>query len=91
MGSITGIVKRVEELVNVTDTFKKRNLIITTEEQYPQTLQVEFIQDKVVLLDAILEGEKLNVHYNLRGREVEKVAGEPKVFNSLHGWKIEKV
>ncbi len=91
MSSIEGIVKRVEEVVNVTDTFKKRNLIITTEEQYPQTIQVEFIQDKVSLLDAILEGEKVNVSYNLRGKEVEKVSGEPKVYNSLHGWKIEKV
>ena len=31
--------------------FRKRELVITTEEQYPQHIMVEFVQDKTDLLN----------------------------------------
>ena len=46
----------VKSMVNETKTygnngFRKREVVITTEEQYPQHILVEFIQDKCDLLN----------------------------------------
>ena len=70
--------------------FRKRELVITTEEQYPQHLAIEFVQDKTSLLDSFKEGEAVKVSINLRGREWTNPQGETKYFNSIQGWRIEK-
>ena len=71
--------------------FQKRDLVITTEEQYPQHIIIQFTQDKCALLDTIQVGQKVNVYFNLRGREWTNPQGEIKYFNSLDAWKIELV
>tara|TARA_B110000902_G_scaffold167681_1_gene191310 strand:- start:216 stop:491 length:276 start_codon:yes stop_codon:yes gene_type:complete len=70
--------------------FKKRQLVVTTAEDYPQMLSIDFTQDKTVLLDSFAVGEGVKVSINLRGREWINPQGEAKYFNSLNGWKIEK-
>ena len=70
--------------------FRKREVVITTQEQYPQHLLVEFIQDRCELLDSFNVGESVKISINLRGREWENPEGEIKYFNSIHGWRIEK-
>ncbi|WGU68217.1 DUF3127 domain-containing protein [Capnocytophaga canimorsus] len=71
--------------------FQKRDLVITTEEQYPQHIIIQFTQDKCALLDNLQLGQKVNVHFNLRGREWISPQGETKYFNTLDAWKIEMV
>jgi hypothetical protein len=68
--------------------FKKREVVITTAEDYPQMLSIEFTQDKVDLLNEFMEGSSVTISINLRGREWVNPAGEAKYFNSLQGWKI---
>ena len=70
--------------------FRKREVVITTQEQYPQHLLIEFIQDRCELLDSFNVGENVKISINLRGREWENPEGEVKYFNSIHGWRIEK-
>ena len=70
--------------------FRKREVVITTQEQYPQYLLIEFIQDRCELLDSFNVGENVKISINLRGREWENPEGEVKYFNSIHGWRIEK-
>jgi hypothetical protein len=50
---------------------KKRELVVTTEEQYPQHIMIEFTQDKCDLLNNYSVGETVKVGINLRGREWE--------------------
>ena len=69
--------------------FRKRELVVTTEEQYPQHLMVEFVQDKTDLLNVFKEGQSVKVSVNLRGREWVNPQGETKYFNSIQGWRIE--
>lgn len=71
--------------------FQKRELVVTTEEQYPQHLMIEFVQDKTSLLDAFNVGDQVKVGINLRGREWQSPQGETKYFNSISGWRIEKL
>ena len=69
--------------------FRKRELVITTEEQYPQHIMIEFVQDKSDLLNNISPGQDVKVGINLRGREWTNPQGEVKYFNSIQGWRVE--
>ena len=70
--------------------FRKRELVVTTEEQYPQHILVEFVQDKCDILNGYAVGQNVKVGINLRGREWVNPQGEAKYFNSIQGWRIEK-
>ena len=52
---------------------------------------IEFIQDKCDLLNSFQVGQSVKVDINLRGREWESPQGEIKYFNSIQGWRIEKL
>jgi len=86
---LTGKIKLVKETQEVSASFKKREFVITTEEQYPQHIQLEFAQAKVSDLDSIVIGDKVKVSINVRGNEWVNPQGETKYFNTLQAWKIE--
>jgi Domain of unknown function (DUF3127) len=69
--------------------FRKREIVVTTEEQYPQHIMVEFVQDKTDLLNNYQVGQQVKININLRGREWVNPQGETKYFNSIQGWRIE--
>ena len=71
--------------------FRKREVVVTTEEQYPQHLMIEFVQDKTDLLNSYEVGQEVKISINLRGREWVNPQGETKYFNSIQGWRIESV
>ena len=71
--------------------FLKRELVVTTEDQYPQIIMIEFVQDKCDLLEPYKVGDNVKVSINLRGREWINPQGEAKYFNSIQGWRVEKL
>ncbi len=84
------------KLVGETQTFgnngfRKRELVVTTDEQYPQMIMIEFIQDKCDLLNSYAVGQDVKVSINLRGREWINPEGVAKYFNSIQGWRIENL
>ncbi len=88
---VTGAVVRVLDTKSTgANDFKSRALHLKTEGQYPQTLEIQFNQGNITLLNDLNTGQKVNVTVNLKGREYEK-EGNPLVFNSLVAWKIEKL
>jgi len=88
---VTGKVKVINAEQQVSAAFKKRELVVTTDEQYPQHIMIEFTQDKCDLLSNYKPGESVKVSINLRGREWVNPQGETKYFNSIQGWRIERV
>lgn len=89
---IQGRIKMIDETRTYgSNGFRKREVVITTEEQYPQDILVEFVQDKTNLLDAFQVGQQVRISINLRGREWVNPQGETKYFNSIQGWRIEKL
>ena len=89
---ITGKIKLINDTKEYGNNgFRKRELVVTTEEQYPQDLLVEFIQDKCDILNSYNVGDSVKVDINLRGREWQSPQGEIKYFNSIQGWRIEKL
>lgn len=90
--NISGKVKLINETKEYgSNGFRKREIVLTTQEQYPQNILVEFIQDRTDLLDAYNIGDFVKIDINLRGREWTNDKGEVKYFNSIQGWRIEKV
>jgi hypothetical protein len=71
--------------------FAKRELVVTTDDQYPQMIMIEFVQDKCDLLDSYNVGDNVKVSINLRGRLWTDPKGVDKYFNSIQGWRVEKL
>lgn len=89
---VTGKIKMVGEAKNVgSGSFLKRELVVTTDEQYPQHILVEFVQDKCDLLNNYQVGEAVKVSINLRGREWVDPQGVTKYFNAIQGWRVERL
>lgn len=88
---LIGTAKKILELQTFDSGFQKRSLILLTQEQYPQPINIEFLSDKVNLLNTIAEGDQIKVGINLRGREWTSPQGEVKYFNSIVGWRLEKL
>ena len=89
---IQGKIKLIGEIQTVgSNGFRKRELVVTTEEQYPQHLSVDFVQDKTELLNNFQVGQQVKVGINLRGREWISPQGETKHFNSIQGWRIDSL
>ena len=89
---ITGRIKKIDETKTYgASGFRKREMVVTTDEQYPQMLLIEFVQDKCDVLNNFQPGDEVKVSINLRGREWINPEGEAKYFNSIQGWRIEKL
>ena len=86
---VEGKIKLIGQTETVGNGFTKRQLVVTTNETYPQHLSIEFVKDKTSILDSYNVGQDVKVSINLRGREWTSPAGEVKFFNSIQGWRIE--
>lgn len=88
---VSGKIKVINPEQQVSASFRKRELVVTTDEQYPQHIIMEFTQDKCDLLNSYKVGEGVKVSINIRGREWVSPQGETKYFNSIQGWRIERL
>lgn len=65
--------------------FRKRTIVVATDEQYVQYIPIDFVQDKCSVLDGYKIGQQVKVSVNVRGNEYNG-----KYYVKLQGWKIEK-
>lgn len=89
----TGTVKKVGDVQMVgSNGFSKRELIVTSEEErYPQVVAFEFLKERAEQLDAVKENERVTVRFDISGREWTAPDGTVRYFNSLRGWKVERL
>jgi len=73
------------ETVGSQGNFQKRQLVITTDEQYPQKIAIDFVQTKTTILDSYSIGQEVEVSVNVRGNEYNG-----KYYVHLSAWKIER-
>lgn len=91
---LEGTIKIIEETKTYGNNgFRKRIMVLNTEmnSEYPQSVSIDFVQDKTELLDKLSEGESVKVYINIGGREWVNPQGETKYFNSITGWRIENM
>ena len=81
-------VKGKIKVINPTQTFdsgfQKREFVVTTDEQYPQDIELEFVKDKCAILDKYKVGSPVTVSYNLRGNEYNG-----NYYVNLQAWRVE--
>jgi Domain of unknown function (DUF3127) len=81
---LTGKIKLIQEAKTFDSGFTKREMVVIVEDgKYPQEINLEFVQDKVALLDALQPGQEVTVTFDIRGREYNG-----RYFNNLQAWKI---
>jgi hypothetical protein len=64
---LEGVILEIGETENFTSGFKKREIIIKTEDEYPQDIKIDFIQDNCEKLDAFVDGESVMVAFTIVG------------------------
>ena len=87
---LEGKLIKVFETNQISEKFKKREFVIETDEQYPQTVKFQLVQDSCKLIDNYKLGDMLNVYFNLRGRVWVNKNNEEVYFNTEQAWRIEK-
>jgi len=86
---ITGTIKKVLPVQQVSESFKKQEFILETADTYPQKIKFETINDKTDLLNGIVKQVEAKVFFNVRGREWINKENKTVYFVSLQAWKIE--
>jgi len=69
-----------------TNNFKKRLLVVETDENHKQKIPIDFIQDKCEILNEYQVGQKVKVSINLRGNEYNG-----KYYAGIQGWRIQHI
>lgn len=94
---ITGVIYKTKETETFKsksggNDFKKRAFVLDVNDgNYPQKIQLEFIQDKCDLLNNFKIGQEVEVEFNLQGREWDGGAKGFCYFNTLQAWRISAV
>lgn len=83
---ITGTIKEVFEVQTFANDFKKREFLLTTEnDKYPQNIIFGCLKDKIELLESVKPGDTVTVHFDISCRE-----WNDKHFVNLNAWKIDQ-
>jgi len=92
MFQLKGKLKEIKEIQKITDTFQKREFVITDDSsQYPQHILFQLTQDRCSMIDGYQLGSEITVNFNLRGREWTSPQGDVRFFNTLEAWRLEAV
>ena len=86
MSKFKGEVVFITPTTSVSDKFKKRDITLKSQDEYPQYVTFQLTQDKCDLANNLKAGEVVEVQYNLRGRRWEAQDGTIKYFNSIEAW-----
>ena len=90
---LNGTLLIIKDTQQVSDRFKKREFVVKTDEEspFPQTIPLQFTQDRCSNLDSYKEGDNVKVDFYVKGREWTSPQGEVKHFLSLDAWSIDKL
>ncbi len=89
---VQGTIYKVGEVQQISDKFRKREIVIRTGGEYPQLIGCQVTQDKCEMADQINIGDNVNASINLRGREwTNPKDGSVRYINTIEIWRIEVV
>ena len=91
MNKVQGTISKIGDAKQITEKFSKLEMVVVTDETYPQTLCVEWPNDSMTIPQGFKEGDIVEVDINIRGREWTSPQGDVRYFTSLNGWKMSLV
>lgn len=88
--NIQGKIHSIGEVQQKTDSFRVREIVIeyTDNPLYPQYVSFQMNQERVDLVHGYNVGDRVDVAFNIRGRQWQSPQGEIKYFNTLEAWRI---
>lgn len=88
--SLRGVIHEIGETQQVTESFKKRDIVVVVSEnpQFPEYVSLQTTQERVHIFDNLKAGEYVEVDWNLRGRPWVNKEGITTYFNSLVAWRV---
>ena len=88
-----GVIKVIKPTQQVSEKFSKREFVVTdnSDDKYTQDILFELKQDKTSLLDNFMQGQEIEISFNLKGREWTSPQGDVKYFNTLDAFKIDAI
>jgi hypothetical protein len=85
---LKGIIHKIGDIETISDKFRKREIILKLEGEYPQHITCQLTNQKVDLFNGYVPGQEVNVSYNLRGKLYTNTQGEEKAITNIEIWKI---
>jgi len=87
---IKGRVHEIGPVQQVTDSFKKRELVLAYWEnpQFVEYITFQATQERVSIFDNLKIGQDVSIDFNLRGRPWTNKEGTTTYFNSLVAWRV---
>ena len=83
---IAGKLHKVFPSENKSGSFQAREFVIEVESgQYSQMIKFQLTQERCDLIESYQEGEEIQVHFDLRGRE-----WDGKYFINLNAWRLNR-
>jgi hypothetical protein len=81
---LTGKIKLIQDEQTFASGFTKREMVVTVDDgRYPQDINLEFVKDKISMLDDLQPGQEVTVSFDIRGRE-----HNGRYYNNLQAWKV---
>ena len=80
---IKGKIERVSEIQVISDKFSKQEIVVQTDDKYPQSVPIQFTNANISKLSGVKVGDAVTVQYNVSGKEYQG-----RYFVSLDGWQI---
>ncbi len=87
---IRGKIHEIGTTLQVTESFKKRDLVIAYADnpQFVEYLTFQAMQERVLLFDKLRIGQDVEVSFNIKGRPWTNKDGMTTYFNTLVAWRI---
>lgn len=83
---VCGAIRTILEAKTFASGFTKREFVLLTEDDYPQTVLIGCVKQKCALLDRVAPNDRVRVTFQLRGREYQG-----RYFVNLEADQIEKM
>lgn len=69
---VEGIVLKIDDTQTFKNNFKKREIVIITEDQFPEEIKFEFTDENgILVLDQFIEGEKVKIAFLIKGNSYQ--------------------
>ena len=81
-----GAVKTILDPQTFASGFVKREFILVTEEEYPQSVKFECVKQQCALLDSVKSEDRVRVQFRVRGNEYKE-----RFYVNLQALQIEKM
>lgn len=83
---LRGMIKQIDELKQINESLTKQEILIETDEKYPQTVRVEFVNNDTAFIENFNVGDKIMLTFKVRGYK-----SKDRFYTSIQGTKLEEL